>query len=230
VSRFPWKLVLFDLDGTLVDSAPDIAEAVNRMLAELGLPRESEGTVRTWIGDGARVLLQRALRHAGSMQPVDDVMPRFMVHYGDCLLLRARVYPGVHEALDGLAALGVAMGLCTNKPQRFLPALLEAMGIAHHFQALVGGDTLAERKPSPVPLLHLAARLGEAPGDCLMVGDSAADADAARAAGMPLVLVRYGYPGTSAPAGALAMVDDLRELLEFDREGRWVASRSPPVA
>ena len=226
MSAFPWKLVLFDLDGTLVDSAPDIAEAVNRMLAELDLPRAGEDVVRGWIGDGARVLLQRALRHGGSAQPVDEVMPRFMVHYGDCLLLHARVYPGVHEALDALSARGVAMALCTNKPQRFLPALLEATGIAGHFQALVGGDTLAERKPSPVPLLHLAAKLGQAPGDCLMVGDSAADADAARAAGMPLVLVRYGYPGAGAPAGALAMVDDLRELLELDRRGRR-ASRLP---
>lgn len=228
MTGFPWRLVLFDLDGTLVDSAPDITEAVNRMLAELGLPCEREDTVRTWIGDGASVLLQRALQHSGSTLPVDEVMPRFMVHYGDCLLLHARVYPGVREALDALAARRVPMALCTNKPQRFLPALLEAMGIAGHFQALVGGDTLAERKPSPVPLLHLAARFGFAPGGCLMVGDSATDADAAHAAGMPLVLVRYGYPGASAPAGVLAMVDDLRELLRIDRDGRRVCGAGNP--
>lgn len=219
MNRFPWKLVLFDLDGTLVDSALDIAEAVDRMRVELGLQPVGEARVRGWIGDGVRVLLQRALADAGQASDLDALMPRFMVHYEACLLLHARVYPGVRETLDALAARGVAMALCTNKPARFVPPLLDAMGLAHHFEAMVGGDSLPERKPSPLPLLHLAAHFGQAPADCLMVGDSGADAEAAHAAGMPLVLVRYGYPGVVAPVGAIATVDDLRALLSMDADG-----------
>ncbi|NLA69224.1 MAG: HAD hydrolase-like protein, partial [Gammaproteobacteria bacterium] len=96
---FPYALVLFDLDGTLVDSAADIAEAVNRTLDELGHAREDEALVRAWIGHGARALLDSALRHAGSRAGVDEVMPRFMVHYEDCLLLQAKLYPGTAEML-----------------------------------------------------------------------------------------------------------------------------------
>ena len=227
MNPFPWKLVLFDLDGTLVDSALDIAEAVDRMRVELGLPPVGEARVRGWIGDGVRVLLQRALADGGLLD-LDVLMPRFVVHYEACLLLHARVYPGVRETLEGLAARGVPMALCTNKPSRFVPPLLDAMGIARHFSAIVGGDSLPERKPSPVPLLHLAARFGQLPAACLMVGDSGADAEAAHAAGMPLVLVRYGYPGVVAPRGAIAELDDLRALLSLDIAGRVASTGTEP--
>lgn len=216
---FPYALVLFDLDGTLVDSAADIAEAVNRTLEELGLAREDEARVRAWIGHGARALLGSALAHAGSEADVDAVMPRFMVHYEDCLLLNARLYPGTAEALAALSEAGVAMSMATNKPERMARVLVEAMGIAHHFAHLVGGDTLAERKPAALPLLHLAARHGVAAGDALMVGDSEADAGAARAAGMDLVLVRHGYPRDFdlERAGAVAVMDSLDGLPRLRR-------------
>lgn len=216
---FPWKLVLFDLDGTLVDSAADIAEAVNRMLDELGHAREDEALVRSWIGLGAHSLVESALRHAGSKARADEVMARFMVHYEDCLLLNARLYPGTAEMLDALAAAGVAMSMATNKPERMARVLSEAMGIGHHFAHLVGGDTLAERKPSAMPLLHLAALHGVAAKDTLMVGDSEADAGAARAAGMDLVLVRHGYPRDFdlERAGAVAVMDSLEGLPSLDR-------------
>lgn len=212
---FPYELVLFDLDGTLFDSAADIAEAVNRTLAELDYPPEEETLIRSWIGDGARVLIERALRHAGSTLTVDAVMDGFMRHYGDCLLLHARLYPGVRDTLQALQAQGVPMALCTNKPQRFVQPLLQARGLDGCFAALVGGDTLAERKPSALPLLHLCAQFGVAPRQALMVGDSAVDAQAAQAAGVPLVLVSYGYAGgfDVRGAGALAVIDDIRELL-----------------
>ena len=211
---FPYALVLFDLDGTLVDSAADIAEAVNRTLDELGHAREDEATVRSWIGLGTRVLLESALRHAGSIADVDAVMPRLMVHYEDCLLLHARLYPGTVEALDALADAGVAMSMATNKPERMARVLAHAMGIDRYFTHVVGGDTLAERKPHAMPLLHLAALHGVPAADTLMVGDSEADAGAAKAAGLDLVLLRHGYPRDFdlESAGAVAVLDDLSTL------------------
>ena len=216
---FPWSLVLFDLDGTLVDSAADIAEAVNRTLEELGHPRQPEATVRAWIGLGTHVLLDSALRHAGSNADVAAVMPRLMVHYEDCLLLHARLYPGTVETLEALADAGVAMSMATNKPERMARVLAEAMGIARFFAHVVGGDTLAERKPSATPLLHLAAMHGIDAADALMVGDSEADAAAAHAAGMDLVLLRHGYPRDFDldRAGAVAVLDDLRPLPQLRR-------------
>ncbi|MGV8932574.1 MAG: phosphoglycolate phosphatase [Luteimonas sp.] len=213
--EFPYLLVLFDLDGTLVDSASDISEAVNRTLAQWSLPTQREDTIRGWIGDGARKLVEDAFRHAGGTVSIDEVMPGFMVHYGDCLLLHARLYPGVLETLQGLRAQGVAMALCTNKPQRFLRPLLDAMGITDYFDAMVGGDTLPERKPSAAPLLYLAAQFNRSVDECLMVGDSAADLHAAQAAKMPVALVRYGYRRNLdiENAGAVMVLDDLRELL-----------------
>ena len=214
---FPWPVVLFDLDGTLVDSASDIAAAVNRLLAELGHEQVDEATVRSWIGDGARQLITQALRHAGDLQDVDAVMPRFMRHYADCLLLDPRLYPGVEATLSALRANGVRMAVCTNKPAQFVPPLLEALGIAAYFDAVLGAGDLPERKPHPLPLLHLAEGFGVDIGQCLMVGDSGADAGAANAAGAPLVLVSYGYRREFDlhGCGALAVIDRFDQLLEL---------------
>lgn len=214
---FPWPVVLFDLDGTLVDSASDIAAAVNRLLAELGHEQVDEATVRSWIGDGARQLITQALRHAGDLQDVDAVMPRFMRHYADCLLLDPRLYPGVEATLSALRANGVRMAVCTNKPAQFVPPLLEALDIATYFDAVLGAGDLPERKPHPLPLLHLAEGFGVDIGQCLMVGDSGADAGAANAAGAPLVLVGYGYRREFDlhGCGALAVIDRFDQLLEL---------------
>lgn len=208
------KTVLFDLDGTLVDSAADIAEALNRTLEALGHARVSEATVRGWIGEGTRHLLATALRHAGDARDPDAVLAPFMAHYRQCLLRSPVLYPGVAEALALLRGRGLPLAVCTNKPEAMVAPLLEHLGIAGFFAAIVGGDTLPRRKPDPAPLLHLAGRFGVAPRECLMVGDSATDRDAAQAAGMPVVLVRYGYPrGLDLErAGALAVLDDLRQL------------------
>ncbi|WP_242112869.1 phosphoglycolate phosphatase [Luteimonas aquatica] len=215
--NFPYSLALFDLDGTLVDTAADIAEAVNRSLRDWQLPQVEEAVIRGWIGDGARVLVETAFRHAGSAVAVDEIMDGFMVHYGQTLLQRAQPYPGVADTLQALQADGVALAVCTNKPQRYVRPLLEHLGIAGFFGAMVGGDTLPERKPSALPLLHLARQFGIAPEASVMVGDSATDAAAARAAGMPLVLVRYGYPRgfDLDSAGALAVIGEMRQLLDL---------------
>lgn len=212
---FPFSAVLFDLDGTLVDSASDIAAAVNRMLAEEGLEQVDEALVRSWIGEGTPVLLETALGHVGSRRSAQALLPRFMVHYGDCLLHSPRLYPGVAETLAELGARGVPMAVCTNKPERFVGPLLEHIGIAGRFAGVVGAGTLPERKPHPRPLLHLAEQMELEPGRCLMVGDSQTDFLAAQAAGMPAVLVSYGYARgfDLHAAGALAVIDRFPDLL-----------------
>jgi len=215
----PPSAALFDLDGTLIDSAPGIAGAVDRTLEALGHAPAGEAVVLGWIGEGARILLRRALRHAG-VDPADEAgfeqaFAVLMRHYAESLPRQARAYPGAEDALRGLRAQGVQVALCTNKPERFIAPLLDALEWHALFDGIVGGDTLGECKPAAAPLLHLARRFGAAPGDCVMVGDSHTDAEAARAAGMPLVLVDYGYHRgfDLHAAGARAVVGDLRQLL-----------------
>lgn len=207
--------VIFDLDGTLVDSAGDIAEAVNRCLEELALPRVSEALVRSWIGEGVGNLVATALRHAGSDRTLEQVMPGFMRHYHACLLRSPQLYDGVLETLQALRARAMPLAICTNKPAALVPPLLAHLGIDDFFAHTVGGDSLPQRKPSAEPLQHTAALLGCAVQACVMVGDSATDLRAANNAQMPVVLVRYGYPRDLDldAAGALAVIDDLRELL-----------------
>lgn len=213
---FPYSLVVFDLDGTLVDSASDIAEAVNRTLADWSLPRQQEAVIRGWIGDGARALVASAFAHAGEAIDVDGVMPGFMVHYAECLLLYPTVYPGVVETLQVLREKKVAVAICTNKPQRFVRPLLEALDLGGYFDCIVGGDTLPERKPSAAPLLHVVDHFGLQPAQCLMVGDSATDVLTAQAADVSMALVTYGYLRGFDPHSVpgVRTIDDMRELLE----------------
>jgi phosphoglycolate phosphatase len=213
---FPYQLVVFDLDGTLVDSASDIAESVNRTLEEWSLPRVEESVIRGWIGEGARRLLQQALEHSGSALEVDAVFPSLEVHYGDCLLLDPRVYNGVRATLDGLRDEGVLLAVCTNKPQRFIRPLLDALALEEYFECIVGGDTLSERKPSAVPLLHVLDHFGLQPGQCLMVGDSETDVLTAQAARVPMALVTYGYLRGFDPhsVAGVRVIGDMREILD----------------
>ncbi|MET0581155.1 MAG: phosphoglycolate phosphatase [Pseudoxanthomonas sp.] len=213
---FPYALVVFDLDGTLVDSASDISEAVNRTLQDWSLSRVQESVIRGWIGDGARALVASAFEHAGKRIDLDEVMPGFMVHYAECLLLFPTVYPGVVKTLQALRAEGVAVAVCTNKPERFVRPLLDHLSLGEYFTVIVGGDTLPERKPSAVPLLHVVDHFGLQVQQCLMVGDSATDVQTAVAAGMPMALVTYGYLRGVDPhaVAGVRLIDDMRELLE----------------
>lgn len=211
---YPYPLVIFDLDGTLVDSAGDIAEALNRTLDDWQLPRVPEATVLTWIGDGVRRLVEQAFTAARSDIDLDRVMPGFMRHYEACLLRSPRLYDGVVPALQALRERNVALAICTNKPSALVAPLLVHLGVQDFFAQVLGGDSLPERKPSGAPLRHIADHFGVAVASALMVGDSITDYAAAVDAGMPVALVRYGYPrGLDLDTVvAVAVVDDLRQL------------------
>lgn len=191
------KALLFDLDGTLVDSVPDLAEAVDRMLADFGHPPAGEAKVRLWVGTGSRSLVSRALSDAKGGQADDELIERALANYFDHyearLCVRSRLYEGVSDTLARLRSEGYPLAIVTNKPERFVRPLLDGLGIAQHFSAMIGGDTLAQRKPHPQPLLHAADALGVEPTQALMIGDSRNDIEAARAARIPVVCVPYGY-------------------------------------
>jgi phosphoglycolate phosphatase len=192
--------LLFDLDGTLLDSAPDLAQAVDRMLAELGHGAAGEQRVRQWVGNGSRKLVQRALAFALQAgedsigdAAIDSAQPLFLHHYGICCTERSRLYDGVYEALVQWRQLGIAMACVTNKPGRFTEVLLDHFGLREFIGVAVSGDTLAVRKPDAAPLLFACTQLAVDPAQTVMVGDSRNDVLAARAAGMPVICVDYGY-------------------------------------
>lgn len=191
------RAILFDLDGTLIDTAPDIAAAVDATLRELERPPIDDAQVRSYIGRGVDVLLHRVLtRERNGRAAADEharARARFLEHYAAHNGRTAKVYPGVREGIAHAHRLGLSMCCVTNKLQGFSEALLALAGLDRDFAFVQGGDALPKTKPDPLPLLHAAARLGVAPRQCLMIGDSSNDARAARAAGMPVVLVGYGY-------------------------------------
>ncbi|MDX1465342.1 MAG: phosphoglycolate phosphatase [Halomonas sp.] len=213
------RLVTFDLDGTLVDSVPDLAAAADAALAELGLAPQGEARVRDWVGNGSLVLMARALEGARGEAPDEALLARahagFLDHYGRAPSARTRLYPGAREALEGLRARGLPLALVTNKPSAFIAPLLEAFDLDGHFALCLGGDSLAAKKPDPAPLLHVAAHFDVAPSACLMVGDSRHDIEAGRAAGFRTLAVPYGYNhgepvALSRPDGT---VESLAELV-----------------
>jgi phosphoglycolate phosphatase len=216
------SLVLFDLDGTLVDSAPDLASAIDRMLVALGREPAGEARVRGWIGRGQPMLIKRALTGAlwpeGEPEDFDRAQALYVEFYGEGLAEKSRLYPGVIECLDALRALSIPMACVTNKDSRFTARVLESLGILDYFDVLASGDEFARPKPEPDALLDTAHRLGIAPEEAMMVGDSSADAKAARAAGMMLVMVPYGYHGGDAIESFLPdlVLSDLNEL------PRWI--------
>ena len=188
--------IVFDLDGTLVDSAPDLAEALNRVLADHGLPSVTAASVRHMVGEGAMKMIERGFAAAGrpmDRAPVAGLRDRFLAHYGDCLADSTRPFPGVVEALETLAAAGRRLAVCTNKSAAMSRRLLESLDLARFFPVIVGGDSLPVHKPDPAHLTATILRAGGSPDDAAMVGDSVADVGAARAAGVPVVVVTYGY-------------------------------------
>jgi len=192
---FPVSRVVFDLDGTLVDTAPDLGAAMNHVLDEAGRPPVRLETVRHMVGLGARRLLEAGLEATGgrlSATEEDALLEKFLGHYRENVARLSRPFPGARDLLETLADRGIALGLCTNKPQRLTEALMVALGYDHFFASIVGGDALAVRKPHPAHLRHVLERLG-ADGPALLVGDSEVDLKTARAAGVPVILVDFGY-------------------------------------
>jgi phosphoglycolate phosphatase len=217
------KLIAFDLDGTLVESAPDLADAINAMLAGLGLEPVDDSQVAQWIGNGADMLVKRAL--TGEMWPVNEPplleqgLPLFQDHYERHICRRSRLFPGVVEGLQQLKSAGFILACITNKHSRYTIPLLEQIGILGYFHDVGCGNQFTKHKPAPEPLLKTAERFAVDTASCLMVGDSANDVLAARAAGYKVLCVPYGYHGGDGvkclePDGIIASIADLPDWLK----------------
>lgn len=207
-----WQGVLLDLDGTLLDTLPDLAASANEVRAALNMPLLEEGLIRTFVGKGADNLIKRTL--AGSLEapePEPELFARartvFFDHYRATNGDRAELYPGVIEGLEALDSLGIPMAVVTNKPYDFSVPLLERTNLMRFMRAVIGGDTCAKRKPDPEPILHACERLKCQPAATLTIGDSINDALAAKAAGCGVVAVPYGYnegkPVTDLPVDGI---------------------------
>lgn len=208
--------VVFDLDGTLVETAPDLLEALAVSLAEEGVPPLPYDQGRGLIGAGARALVERGLSVAGrtlTTERVDALHEVFLAHYSAHIADKSRPYAGCVEALDRLKAQGAKLAVCTNKVEGLARQLLDALGLTDRFDAIVGGDTYPTSKPAAEPLLGAIERAGGAPGKAVMVGDSGTDVEAARAAGVPVIVATFGYTLVAArDLGGDALIDRFDEL------------------
>jgi len=212
----PYRGYLFDLDGTLVDTAPDINAAMNAALRRAGLAPVSEGLTRHWVGHGGRVLMQQALDH--QRQPHDALerlLEDFIAHYEAHIADHSRLYPGVRETLETLRTQGARLAVVTNKMTRLTVPLLDALGITTLFHSIVCGDTAPRPKPAADPALFACQALALDIGDVLFVGDSETDVGCARAAGCDVVCVPDGYNHGVAPAalGADGIIDSFQDLV-----------------
>lgn len=187
--------VLFDLDGTLADTAPDLGGALNRLRAERGLPELPVAAVRPYASMGARGLLRAGFGLVPENPGYAELRDAFLEHYAERVCERTQLFPGMAELLAALEARGLAWGIVTNKAARFTGLIVAALGLAGRVSCVVSGDTTPHSKPHPEPLLHAAACLSLAPGRCCYVGDDLRDVQAAHAAGMRAVAVEYGYHG-----------------------------------
>ncbi len=208
------SLVIFDLDGTLIDSAGDLAHAVNGMLAGYGCAPLALSEVRAMIGDGMRKLVERALAARGlAVHEAAAAERSVLQRYGAEPVRETVLYPGTRPALERLRAGALDLAICTNKPEHLTAAILEEFDLLDFFRQIVGGDTLPYRKPDGRVLRDMLAHFSTAPADALMVGDSEVDAAAAADAGVPLVLMRNGYRrGPIGDIAHLAALDTLQEL------------------
>lgn len=191
------EAVLIDLDGTLLDTIADLASAANLMRNEFSLPDLPTTRVASFVGKGADVLVHRAMTDSPDGRLADRefaaARDAFGRHYTVENGRSATPYPGVIEGLDAMRSAGLRLACVTNKPQAFTDPLLARQQLDGYFDLVLGGDALARKKPDPMPLLHIASEFGLPPDRCLMIGDSVNDAQAARAAGMPVLIVPYGY-------------------------------------
>jgi len=206
-------LVIFDLDGTLIDSAPDLAVSVNAMLAGFGCEPLPQEQVRRMIGDGVAMLVTRALTARRCSADPAQATQAFMRHYESGATSLTTAFPGVEAALQALRAAGIALAVCTNKPARISARILGSLGLEHYFARVIGGDSLPFRKPDPRVLLALLEAFDVGPARSLLVGDSEVDAATARSADVPFVLMKHGYHrGPVADIRCIAALESFAEL------------------
>ena len=216
------EMILIDVDGTLVDSVPDLSYCVDEMMKALDMPVHGTAKVRNWVGNGVERLVRRALVGELEGEPEEALFaaayPIFLELYEKNTSARSNVYPGVREGLDYLRSGGYALGCVTNKAERFTIPLLNDLGLHDYFKIIICGDTLERKKPDPLPLLHAAKFFNVAATRALMIGDSVSDVKAARAAGFQIVCMSYGYNHgldirDSKPDAVIDSMAQLRQLL-----------------
>lgn len=216
------QLVLIDVDGTLVDSVPDLAFCVDQMMLQLGLPERGETAVRLWVGNGVEKLVKRALVNSLDGEPDSDLfekaLPLYWQLYENNICVRSRLYDGVIEGLDYLKAQGYRLGCVTNKARSFTIPLLQQIGIWQYFELAICGDDTPRKKPDPLPLLTAAEQMKVKPEQALMLGDSKSDVQAARAAGFQIICMSYGYNHgedirSYAPDAVIDSMADIKQFL-----------------
>ncbi len=213
--RLP-STIVFDLDGTLVDTGPDLTAALNHALVSLGRPPVPEAMVRDMVGSGALKLIERGLAATGEDETAlrQAMLPIFLDHYAANIAVRSRPYPGCEAALDALAGEGCRLAICTNKRTDLSRLLVDALGWGGRFAAILGSDAVPARKPDPGHLLATIAAAGGDPADALFVGDTHFDSQAAQAAGIPFVAVAFGFATEPVDSlGADAVIDHYDALV-----------------
>ncbi len=218
------KLIIFDLDGTLIDSAKSLAKALNFMLNSLGRTDFSEDTVRTWIGNGAQILVKRALTGKKDFndEEIDDELFKkaldiFLDYYAQNLTKETSLYPKVKESLEKLKNSGYRLAIATNKPTKFIKPILEFFEIKELFELYLGGDSVSKKKPDPQMLIEVCKKAGINPDFAVMVGDSKNDSIAAEKAGIDFIAVTYGYKDSTDFLGTKVTVDDFEKILDYLR-------------
>ncbi len=209
--------IVFDLDGTLVDTAPDLTHALNDGLTRRGHEPVAADTIRACVGHGARVMIEEALRRAGAREDVDQMLAEFLIHYEANIANESRPFPGAVSALERLAARGATLAICTNKRESLTRKLLEALNLTHYFAGLAGRDTFSVSKPDPAHLIG-TVKLAGGPETAVMVGDSDIDFMTAKSAGIPIVMASFGYgpppPRAERPDAVFDHYDQLEARLE----------------
>jgi phosphoglycolate phosphatase len=219
--------IVFDLDGTLVDTAPDLTNALNDALTRRGHAAISQETIRSAVSFGARVMIEEALRRAGAEEDINEMLAEFLVHYEANIAAESRPFPGAVASLETLAAAGAKLAVCTNKREYLTRKLLAALGLQHYFHSVAGRDTFAVSKPDPGHLTQVIALAGGEAARAIMVGDSDVDLATAKSARVPSILVSFGYApdglGELAPDAIIDHFDELvpkaTALLRFPRRG-----------
>ncbi|MDH5649636.1 MAG: phosphoglycolate phosphatase [Gammaproteobacteria bacterium] len=216
------EMILIDVDGTLVDSVPDLAYCVDEMMKQLNMEPHGEAKVRHWVGNGVERLVRRALIGKLNGEPDEALFqkayPVFMELYAHNTSKRSQLYPGVIEGLVFLKSENYRLGCVTNKAAQFTEPLLKDLGVYDYFEIVISGDTLPQKKPDPMPLLHAAKFFGVQPSRALMLGDSVSDVKAARAAGFQIACMSYGYNHgddirLSHPDAVMDSMEELKTLI-----------------